>query len=74
MSEYTDMTLTELENAALLSSPELGSLSGGRMINYETGKPFLVCDEDTAVFIASARSIVLELIRRIRSLESTDAI
>lgn len=66
MTTYQDISTNQLEHYAEISSSELASLGRGHMIDYETGQQFQVCNEDTALFLASARSIVLELIRRVR--------
>lgn len=66
MTSYTKMTLKEFIDLARNSSPELGSLGYGWLINYETGERGLIGDEETAIFLASAREIVLELVRRLQ--------
>jgi hypothetical protein len=71
MMDYQDTSLAQFEHYATISSAELASLGHGLMIDYETGYSFIVGDEETALFLASARAIVLELIRRIQRLESS---
>jgi len=68
MSDYREITLKQFIDLAKESSSELGSMSDGLMCDYETGKYFQVSDEQTALFLASARSIVLELTRRLIAL------
>lgn len=70
MTDYHELTLSEIADLARKSSGELGSLADGAIVDYETGIYYRVPDEDTALFLASARPIVLELIRRINE-EST---
>ncbi len=69
MPEYSDLSLKQMVDLAKNSCSELGAMSGGQLVDYETGKYYHFADEDTAMFIASARSIVLELARRIQQLE-----
>jgi len=59
--------LPRYADAARASSDELGAI-GNRVIDYYTGKYEL--DEDTALFVASARTIVLDLIRYVVELET----
>ena len=68
MSDYRELTLKQFADLARNSSNELGSMSDGQMVDYETGKYFQVSDEDTALFLASAREIVLELVKRLIAL------
>lgn len=65
MSEYSEMKDIEFLNYAIDSSPELASLGGGLMCDYETGYKWQVIDEETALFLASAREIVIELVSRL---------
>lgn len=51
------------------SSGEIGALGDGILINYETGKTVDFVDKETAMFLASAREIVLEMAKRIQVLE-----
>lgn len=69
MSQYTDIPLKTFVDLAKESSSEMGSMDGGLMVDYESGRYFQVPDVETALFIASAREIVLELARRIQVLE-----
>jgi hypothetical protein len=69
MTDYREQELQKMINMAVDSSPELGALDGGLLIDYETGKRYQFADEYTAIFLASSRGIVLELARRIRQLE-----
>lgn len=69
MTEYCDLTLKQMVDLAKNSCSELGTMSDGQLVDYETGKYYQFADADTAMFIASARSIVLELAKRIRQLE-----
>lgn len=69
VTEYCDLTLKQMVDLATNSNSELGAMSGGQLVDFETGKYYQFSDEDTAMFIASARSIVLELAKRIRQLE-----
>lgn len=74
MTEYKDMTLVDFANLARHSSPELGSLGKGWLVNYDTGKQSDIAgDEDTAIFLASAREMVLELVKRLQAVEDLDA-
>lgn len=68
MTDYREITLKQFADLARDSSSELGSMSDGLMCDYESGKYFQVSDEDTALFLASAREITLELIRRLIAL------
>lgn len=68
--KYEDMSITDFLNLSSQSSDEMGSLGGGKMVDYETGHYFDVRDEDTALFIASARSIVEHLCKRLREQQS----
>lgn len=70
MSDYKTIDLMELVNLAQNASGEIGALSDGTLINYETGQQVYFVDENTALFLASAREIVLELARRIRAIEN----
>lgn len=70
MSEYKDMTLAQFADAARASNPELGAI-GSTLVDYRSGSTAAIFDnhegegaEDTALFLASAREIVLELVRR----------
>lgn len=65
MSDYREISLKQFADLARNSSDELGSMSDGLMCDYESGKYFQVPDEDTALFLASAREIVLELVKRL---------
>jgi hypothetical protein len=69
MTEYRDISLQELIDLAETSSEELGATGGNYVVDYTTGKPFEAPDYDTALFLASAREIVLELARRLRAIE-----
>jgi hypothetical protein len=69
MAEYRDIPLNQLVSLAETSSEELGATGGNYIVDYATGKPFEAPDYDTALFLASAREIVLELARRIQVLE-----
>ena len=69
MSEYHEIPLKVFVDLAKNSSPELATMGKGYLLNYENGRQVLLCDEETADFLASAREIVLELARRIQSLE-----
>ena len=66
--DYSDFTDMELLDLAIASSSELASLGGGLMIDYESDTQWVVPDEETALFLASARPIVEELISRIGEL------
>lgn len=61
--EYEDMSLVDFANLARESSAELGAIDNN-LLDYETGESWKSIDPKTAVFLASARNIVLELIRR----------
>lgn len=67
--DYSDIALEVFVNLAKESSSELGSLGNGVLIDYESGKHFHFSEDDTPKFLSSARSIVLELARRIQQLE-----
>jgi hypothetical protein len=64
MTFYNDMSISDFLDYASASSDEMASLGNGRMIDYETGKYFEVKDEETAVFVASARNMLEELCKR----------
>ena len=73
MSDYKTMSLAEMADLARASNPELGA-SGNTLFNYYTGRINATFEdhegegaEDTALFLASAREIVLELIRRVQA-------
>lgn len=68
-TEYQGVPLRTLVDLATTSSSELGATGGVWVVDYETGKPFEAPDYDTALFLASAREIVLELARRLRAVE-----
>lgn len=73
--EYKDMTLKDFADYARNSSAELGSLGNGAMINYESGEMSdMAGDEATAIFLASAREMVLELVGRLRKIEAQDCL
>jgi hypothetical protein len=72
MSEWSDLSLRALVDLATTSSGELGATGGNWVVDYETGKPFEAPDYDTALFLASAREIVLELARRLQSVNDGD--
>ena len=65
MNEYREISMNKMVDLAQTSCAELGATGGNWVVNYETGKPFEAPDYDTALFLASAREIVLELARRI---------
>lgn len=78
MAEYRNMTLAQFADAARNSNPELGA-NGQTLIDYFTGRAVGVFQDhdgepgsgaETALFLASAREIVLELIRRLNEKES----
>lgn len=69
MPESHDMELKVFVDLAKNSSGEIGALGNGVLINYETGKSVQFVDEETAMFLASAREIVLEMARRIQVLD-----
>lgn len=69
MTDYCTLPLKAFVDLARESSDELGSLGGGLLTNYENGRLLKVVDEPTALFLASARGIVLELARRVIELE-----
>ena len=70
MSDYKDFQLRQIVDLANESCSELGAIGDTTVINYETGRSFEAPDYETALFLASAREIVLELARRIRELET----
>ena len=70
MAEYNDTPLKEFVDLATDSSSELGWLDQNSIIDYESGKTIDFGDQETAKFLASARSIVLELARRLRAIEN----
>lgn len=70
MTEYKDIPTQELLDLATESSSELGSL-GKLLFDYETGNAITMISEQSAMFLASARSIVLELVRRLHLSEKT---
>lgn len=65
MTASHEFTLRQLVDLANESSAELGNLGGGLLVDYESGARYQF-DESTAAFLASARSIVMELARRLR--------
>lgn len=69
MTEYNNIPLEALVDLAKESSSELGSLGNGALIDYESGTHFQFSEDETPKFLSSARSIVLELARRIQQLE-----
>lgn len=66
---FEKMDLKTMIDLAKESSSELAWILGAHMIDYETGHQFDAPNTETAAFIASARSIVLELARRVGRLE-----
>lgn len=77
MSNYRDMTLAQFADAARNCNPELGAIESS-LFNYYSGNPQGTFEDhdgepnsgkQTALFLASAREIVLELVRRIQELE-----
>lgn len=70
MTELKDASLKEFIDLATESSSELGWLDQNSIIDYESGKTVDFGDQETAKFIASARSIVLELARRLQAIEN----
>lgn len=70
MTNYRDIPLIKLVDLAETSCSELGATGGNYVVDYTTGKPFEAPDYDTALFLASAREIVLELARRIQEQEA----
>ena len=66
MTEYKDLPPKSIYDLTLASSAELGALGNGILIDYETGQRYQF-DQDTAMFLASARTIVLHLIHRLYS-------
>ncbi len=68
--EYKSISLQKIVDLAQNSCSELGATGINYMIDYITGKPFEAPDYDTAIFLASAREIVLELVRRLNELEN----
>lgn len=69
MTDIQERPLIKLIDLATESCAELGAIGDTRVINYETGKTFEVPDAETALFLALAREIVLELARRIRKMQ-----
>lgn len=69
MAEYSDIPLEAFVDLAKESSSELASLGDGVLIDYESGQNFRFSEDETPKFLSSARSIVLELARRIQQLE-----
>lgn len=69
MGDWHDISLRKMKDLAATSCAELGATGGEWVVNYETGKPFEAPDYDTALFLASAREIVLELARRIETIQ-----
>lgn len=67
MGSYRELTLAQIADAARNSSPELGAI-GATLVDYYTGQTVADFTEDTetALFLASAREIVLELVRRLQ--------
>jgi hypothetical protein len=73
---YNGLTLGQIADLARASNPELGAI-GSSLINYFTGKVEATFSdvegeggEATALFLSSAREVVLGLIARIVELES----
>ena len=56
------------EEMARVSSPEIAAL-GDTIMDYEAGWSAHTGDADTNMFLASARTIVLEMAKRIHELE-----
>lgn len=65
--DYKDMPLDRFVNLARESSDELGA-HDNTLWNHQSGNNWTMDDPETALFLASARSITLELIRRIYAL------
>lgn len=69
MTNYEELPLSAFADAARASNPELGAL-GASLVNYFTGAIIANFDDaETALFLASAREIVLELVRRLQECE-----
>lgn len=69
MAEYQDIPLKDFVDLAKESSDELGSLGNGVLIDYSSGHHDHFAEDDTPRFLSSARSIVLEMAKRIQLLE-----
>ena len=68
MAQYSDIPLSEFANLARASSEEIGA-HGSTLWDHETGRHFEIGDANTALFLASARGIVMELVLRVIALE-----
>lgn len=72
MPEYQDMPTSAFADLARESSSELGAIDLS-LIDYERGWTAWTGDAKTNMFLASAREIVLELVRRLNEKEASDA-
>lgn len=69
MARIEDVPLEKFVDWAKDSCPELGCVGDCTVIDYETGARYFFADHETAQFVASARTIVLELARRLQASE-----
>lgn len=68
MAEWQDFWLDRFVELARNSSPEVAAV-GSILTDYERGWSIQTGDEETSLFLASARNIVLELAKRVQQLE-----
>lgn len=69
MTTYQDLTLDEIENLAYRSDDELQAHMS-ELYRSLGGGTWLMPNSETALFLASSRSLVLELTRRIREVRT----
>lgn len=68
MGDYRDFSLKQFADWARESSGEVAGIDDVLM-DYERGWRVYTGDKETNLFLASAREIVLELVRRVQQLE-----
>lgn len=62
---YETMTAADFDEIAESLSAEWGSLGGGDLIDYETGKHYQLPSEEAAMFLASAHFMLKAMIKRL---------
>lgn len=64
---YDEMTAEDFDAIAESLSAEWGSLGGGTLIDYETGKRYELPSEEAAMFLSSAHFMLKAMIKRLQS-------
>lgn len=63
---YETMTAEDYDAIAESLSAEWGSLGGGELIDYETGKRYQLPSEEAAMFLSSAHFMLKAMIKRLK--------